>query len=401
MSDCVPAVNSHAEQWPLIERKFRIPDNDYARSYGYWRGNAYDKVSPVEAAHKFVRSELQLKMCQKRMEVQRDKARGKEPLEWEARSAHPIKLARGEPVAQDILPFTGERGMRSLAGLHTHRCRPPAFPEPDDDEPRALTALSNLSRDSAVSQPAQTAHQHGGPTRKHQRGRMQGRGMVQSHLLKPRSYSETENLWKAPEFSNGMVHARVFQRAGLVVETDGTLTSVPTRIASVDQEFDQLTVRELITRSVEPGQRNSRGGTACSRLPSAHLERDADGNRAEFLSSASCGRSGTPAWAKAPRKNTRIIGNPSSMSSTCIIQPQQDPGDKLDLPVKIADSWMTRVPNLGRVTDPFCVHLASQPLYCFNLEQARHGREAHMISGLGVSLGGPVYNIRASQAIQM
>ena len=42
-------------------------------------------------------------------------------------------MARGEPVAQDIVPFQGERATRSLLGLPTHRCRPPAFPEPEPD----------------------------------------------------------------------------------------------------------------------------------------------------------------------------------------------------------------------------------------------------------------------------
>lgn len=354
-------------QWPLIDRKFRIPDNDYARSFGYWRGNASSSVSPVEAARKFVRSEMQMKMIQKRMEMQNDKARGKEPLGWEESSANPIKLACGEPVAQDILPFTGERGMRSLAGLPTHRCRPPAFQEPA--ETRGLTALSNLSQNGAPgTEPAEQAEVH---ARKQKRGpgptcrRVQRSGIVQSHSLKPRSFSEAEKLWKAPEFSDGMVQARVYASARLVLDVDGTLACLLPRLATSEQEFDRLTVRQLLTRSAELGETGRRR----SRLPS----------RAQLRSSTSCAARSTPAWAKAPRKNTMILGSPSRLNSTCIIQPQPELSVELES-VKGADGWMANVPNLGRVTDHFCVELASRPLYCFNLEQARYGREPHMHS---------------------
>jgi hypothetical protein len=319
-------------------------------------------------------------------------------LEYIDRSAVPIKVARGEPVAQDIVPFQGERATRSLLGLPTHRCRPPAFPEPEPDGSALDRAAPpppfdvHGAFDTRVLDAFETrvggAHKRNLPKRAAMtRLRMSDR--LLSHTNKPRSYSKAEKLWKAPEFSNPM--PRVFGNANYAEALDGTLVSVPPRLPSSEEEFDRLSVRELMTRSLEPGQQRSGLGTAwSSRSPS----------RDELRSSASRVPTGPPAWAKTNRKNTTIIGDPSKKSSTCIIEPLDSPKAKVSSFVKLPDGWMAKVPNLGRVTDPFCHDLCSRPLYCFDLDQARNRRELHMKSSLGVYTGGPVYNINFSQAIQ-
>ena len=377
--------------WPDIDRKFRIPDNDYAKTYGYWRGSAYDKVAPVEAARKFVSSEAQMRMMERRNRLHGERAAGSgPPLAYLERDTGPIKMARGEPVAQDILPFSGERALRSLVGLPTHRCHHAVV---DEEMPR-YSLDSGSEREALVEDvrdPAQASGQVNGDRQR--LSRMALRRMpaaLQSHAMKPRCYSETENLWKAPEFSDVQIKARVFDQVGYAGSLDGTLVTVQSD-ARTGNDFDNLTVRELVGRWSPPGrsQGTSRRLTSASssRLPS----------REKLRSSASSRR---PAWAKAERTNSIIIGDPSNASSTCIIQPEDPADEKLDTFTRLPDNWMGRVPNLGRVKDPFCVHLASEPLYCFNLHQARHERELHNQSSLGVYRGGPVYNINFSQAIQ-
>ena len=187
-----------------------------------------------------------------------------------------------------------------------------------------------------------------------------------------------------------MIKQRVWDAAGYADTMDGTLVSLPARLDTSVEEFDRMTVRELVTRSrsVEPTQH---GRKEWSNTPPS---------RNQLRSSASQRlKSGVPAWAKIDRKSSTIIGNPAQ-KKTCIIRPETQSREPVDTWVKLPDQWMANVQNLGRVTDPFCHHLCSEPLYCFDLEQARHGRDPHMISSLGVYCGGPVYRVNFSQAIQ-
>ena len=371
--------------WPNIDRKFRIPDNDYAKTYGYWRGCAYDKVSPLEAARKFVSSEAQMKLIQRRMMLHGGRAAESVPLEYCEPHAVPVKMARGEPVAHEILPFSGERALRSLMGLPTHRCHHPVT---DEEAPERIFDFHEPEDDAR--EPGKDRGQPSGNQRRLHTAMLRRPSVKPpSRTVKPRCYSETEKLWKAPEFSDMQIKPRVFQDAGYAENMDGTLVSIRSQSKHVPDDFDSLTVRELLRRWDSPQATTARCRTASSGMLLS--------SRDQLRSSLSSGR---PAWAKAERTNTTIIGNPRNASSTCIIQSEASPDKKLDTFTRLPDSWMTRVPNLGRVKDPFCVHLASEPLYCFNLHQARHERELHNISSLGVYRGGPVYNINFSQAIE-
>ena len=57
---------------------------------------------------------------------------------------------------------------------------------------------------------------------------------------------------------------------------------------------------------------------------------------------------------------------------------------------------MTRVPNLGRVTDPFCLHLVSEPMYCYDLNHASTA-EPHMENSGGLYRGESYLNIKFSR----
>jgi len=370
-------------QWPNINRQFRINNADYAKAYGYWRGNVYGKVAPVEAARKLVAGEKLLRTTVARMDLLGARAAARGPLEFVGLEAEPIKLAGGEPVAQCVLPVHGERATRSLCGLPSHRCRSPAFAEPEP-EPAQAAAHFNQSPEEAPPVAGGPAGDHARHSLGRAAGAWQAHASVgcKSHLVKPRSYSEAERPWRPPEYADTMVQSRVWKAAGYTDAMHGSLELMPPRLATSEEEFDRMSVRELLTRSrsVEPGTRQS------SRLPS----------RDQLRSSAS--RYGTPAWARATRAHSTIIGDPKQ-KRTCIIRPVT-PKEEKDEWVKLPDNWMAKVPNLGRVKDPFCHHLCSEPLYCFDLEQARHGREPHMVSSLGVFRGGPVYNVRATNAIQ-
>ena len=376
-------------QWPNINKKFFINNSDYPKAYGYWRGEFNGRTSPVEAARQFLAGEKALREVVARMDVLSTKAAARGPLSFVGHETEPIKLVGGEPVAQSILPIHGERGTRTLCGLPTHRYRTPHFPEPD-------TVYCGAYRDQGGdAAPAK----HEGETRdlaraagrKHGRrgtdgGRRTGaKGRLQSHLVKPRSYSVSESLWLPPEYTDTMVQSRVWKASGYADAMDSTLELVPQRLATSEDEFDRMSVRELLTRSrsVEPHT-----ATVQSRImPSRDCLR------------SSASRQSTPTWARATRRHSTIIGDPKARR-TCIIKPVT-PKEEVDTWVKLPDNWMAKVPNLGRVTDPFCHHLCSEPLYCYNLDHARHGREPHMISSLGVYRGGPVYNVKATNAIKM
>jgi hypothetical protein len=376
-------------QWPNINKKFFINNSDYPKAYGYWRGEFNGRTSPVEAARQFLAGEKALREVVARMEVLSTKAAARGPLAFGGHETEPIKLAGGEPVAQSILPIHGERGTRTLCGLPTHRCRAPHFPEPDTVY---CGAYRDQGGDTAPSdQEGETRDLASAAGRKHGgRGTDGGRraganGRLQSHLVKARSYSESKSLWRPPEYTDNMVKSRVWKASGYVDAVDGTLESVPQRLATSEDEFDRMSVRELLTRSlsVEPPT-----GTVQSRMmPSRDCLR------------SSASRRSTPAWARATRTHSTIIGDPKARR-TCIVKPVTAK-EEMDTWVKLPDNWMTRIPNLGRVKDPFCHHLCSEPLYCYNLDHARHGREPHMISSLGVYRGGPVYNVKATNAIKM
>ena len=328
---------------------------------------------------------------EKRLARHQANAEQHEAVTIETHNALPFKLARGVPVAQEILPFEGERLTRSLCGLPTHRCRPVPFVEPCISVSLgggSVVGEEATEQENPAQQPSEMSENGARQRRLKIHRRVNGcSGQTRSHMYKPRSYSDTESLWKDPRIVR-TVKPRVFERAGYLPTPDGmiiTRKSFQSRFTAEDGEFDRLTVRELMTRSVEPGQRPP-GSESSSRLPSRRQLRSHSGP-------------GMPPWATAKRTSTRVLGDPSKCS-TCIIQPMTPASDEAKPFVPLDSSWMTRVPNLGRVTDPYCLHLTSEPLYCHNLEHARNGREPHMISSGGLYCGGPVYNINFSQAIR-
>jgi hypothetical protein len=398
LKDTTPTV-----QWPNIDKKFRISDSDFCKALGCWRGAVDAKVSPAQAASKLIMSEKQLTETVHRHGTLRFRAASKEPLLYQMSvSSVPIKMAQGQPAAQDVLPYEGERVTRSLCGLPTHRCRPPAFPEQlqvdvyvQEEAKQPANGAQDAQGQVIASKDAERTKQQrmamvarkSIDRAKAGRQRQMHETRVLSHMQKPRSFSETEKMWKSPEFSKSAVQPRLYEDI-YAQGPDGTLTSWSSiggkpRFDTNEDEFDRLTVRELMVRSMSESGRTNISSKDQLRSPALH---------ARLIT-------GRPEWAKAERKNTVIVGDPA-LKKTCVIQPLPPQSEIIDT-WKLPDHWMTRVPNLGRITDPYCHDLCSQPLYCFNLDHARHGREDHMISSLGVYRGGPSYNIKTSSAIDM
>ena len=387
-------------EWPLIDRHFRIPDNNYAKTYGIWRGQIH--AEPADAARKFVQGENQFRIMEKRYAMHQERLnRNGGPIEH-AGPGGAIKMARGEPVAGDIVP-TGERETRRTLGLPTHRChrgRPlPAHSVlVDGPGPEASPVYSEVEQQEDGSNAADIGVAKKRLPASSSKPRRQASGF-QSHSFRPRSYSETEKLWKSPQFS-GTVPARVFEHAGYTHGIDGTLmskTSLHGPDSHADDEFQRLSVRELMTRSSELASTST---AHCQLTPSTSRSQSRDLLRSSSGSHARP-RGALPTWATVPREKgrycTRLIGDPSKPGQT-VIQPMTPNLEEAD-PVPIPTQWMTRVPNLGRVTDPFCLHLVSEPMYCYDLNHARHGREPHMESSGGLYRGGPVYNINFSRRI--